>query len=66
MKKSLLLLCSIYCITLSLKAQNKLYPNEFPLSDVTLLDSPFKHARDLNIQVLLKYDVDRMLAPYRK
>ena len=48
------------------QAQDKLYPNEFPLSDVKLLDGPFKHARDLNIQVLLKYDVDRLLAPYRK
>lgn len=47
-------------------AQDRLYPNEFPLSDVTLLDGPFKHARDLNIEVILKYDVDRMLAPYRK
>jgi uncharacterized protein len=46
--------------------QNKLYPNEFPLRDVTLLEGPFKHARDLNIQVLLKYDTDRLLAPYRK
>jgi uncharacterized protein len=46
--------------------QDKLYPNEFPLSDVTLLDGPFKHARDLNIQTLLKYDVNRLLAPYRK
>ncbi|HET6556073.1 MAG TPA: beta-L-arabinofuranosidase domain-containing protein, partial [Prolixibacteraceae bacterium] len=46
--------------------QNKLYKNEFPISDVTLLDGPFKHARDLNIEVLLQYDVDRLLAPYRK
>lgn len=51
---------------LTLLAQDKLYPNEFPLSDVSLLDGPFKHARDLNIEVLLKYDVDRLLAPYRK
>ena len=29
-------------------------------------NGPFKHTRDLNIQVLLKYDVDRLLAPYRK
>lgn len=48
------------------KAQDKLYKNEFPISDVKLLDGPFKHARDLNIEVLLKYDVDRLLAPYRK
>jgi DUF1680 family protein len=49
-----------------INAQSKFYPNEFSLGDVTLLDSPFKHARDLNIQTLLKYDVDRLLAPYRK
>ncbi len=47
-------------------AQDKLYANEFPLSDVKLLDGPFKHARELNIEVLLKYNVDRLLAPYRK
>ena len=52
--------------SINLNAQNRLYPNEFPLGDVTLLDGPFKHARDLNIEVLLKYDVDRLLAPYRK
>ena len=47
-------------------AQNQLYSNEFPLGDVTLLDGPLKHARDLNIETLLKYDCDRLLAPYRK
>ncbi|RKR81785.1 hypothetical protein BDD43_1941 [Mucilaginibacter gracilis] len=47
-------------------AQDKLYRNEFPLSDVTLLDGPFKKARDLNIKSLLAYDVDRLLAPYLK
>ncbi|HLP05126.1 MAG TPA: beta-L-arabinofuranosidase domain-containing protein [Paludibacter sp.] len=46
--------------------QDKLYPDEFPLGDVTLLEGSFKHARDLNIQTLLKYDVNRLLAPYRK
>lgn len=45
-------------------AQERLYENAFPLEDVTLLDGPFKHARDLNIQGLLRYDVDRLLAPY--
>lgn len=47
-------------------AQDKLYADEFPLGDVTLLDGPLKHARDLNIETLLKYDVDRLLAPYLK
>jgi hypothetical protein len=47
-------------------AQDKLYHNEFPLGDVTLTDGPLKKARDLNIQTLLKYDCDRLLAPYYK
>ena len=47
-------------------AQTALYPDAFPLGDVTLLDGPLKHARDLNVNVLLQYDVDRILAPYRK
>ena len=45
-------------------AQDSLYSNTFPLGDVTLLDGPFKHACDLNIQTLLQYDVDRLLATY--
>lgn len=49
-----------------LSAQDKFYSNEFALKDVQLLAGPFKQARDLNIQTLLKYDVDRLLAPYRK
>jgi Uncharacterized protein conserved in bacteria len=46
--------------------QTGLYPNAFPLTDVKLLDGPFKHAQDLNVSTLLQYDVDRLLAPYRK
>ena len=59
-----ILLCVLISCNLT-QAQDKLYENEFPLSDVKLLDGPFKHARDLNIEVLLKYNVDRLLAPYR-
>lgn len=47
-------------------AQDSLYPNTFPLCDVTLLDGPYKNARDLNIHTLLQYDVNRFLAPYLK
>ncbi|MBN2172858.1 MAG: glycoside hydrolase family 127 protein [Bacteroidales bacterium] len=57
--------CFLGC-TFKTKAQDKLYPNEFPLQDVRLLDGPFSHARDLNIEVLLKYNVDKLLAPYSK
>jgi len=69
----------LFAVTLAtgtLHAQDKLYQDEFPLSDVTLLDNrvgpdilwqgPLKHARDLNIKTLLQYDCDRLLAPYRK
>ena len=47
-------------------AQDKLYADEFPIGDVTLLDGPLKKACDLNVQTLLKYDCDRLLAPYFK
>jgi len=47
-------------------AQDRLYADEFPLGDVTLLDGPLKKARDLNIKTLLQYDVDRLLAPFLK
>ena len=60
---------AVLCVVLSfnrIHAQDKLYKNTFPSGDVKLLNGPFKHARDLNILVLLKYDVDRLLAPYRK
>ena len=38
----------------SRQAQEKLYKNQFPVSDVTLLEGPFRDARDLNIRVLLQ------------
>lgn len=47
-------------------SQDKLYSDMFPLGDVKLLEGPFKHAQELNIRVLLQYDVDRLLAPFLK
>jgi len=64
MIKFLFLLCIVSCLDAT--AQERLYPNEFPLSDVVLLAGPFKQAADLNIKTLLQYKVDRLLAPYRK
>ncbi len=58
-----LLLSLVYSISF---AQSKLYDNTFSLSDVKLLDGPFKRACDLNINVLLQYDTDRLLAPLIK
>ncbi|UEG52267.1 glycoside hydrolase family 127 protein [Mucilaginibacter daejeonensis] len=57
---------ALLAVTVSVAcAQERLYSNEFPLKDVTLLDGDFKHARDLNVRTLLKYDADRLLAGYR-
>ena len=64
--KSIFLSLLFGAVAMTATAQNSLYANEFPLGDVTLLDGPLKHARDLNIKTLLKYDCDRLLAPYRK
>ena len=66
MKKKTLTLLLALSATLGGQAQDKLYANEFPLSDVTLLDGVLKHAADLNAHHLLRYDVDRLLAPFRK
>ena len=60
----LILMLSLCC--LQSKAQDRLYENTFSLSDVELLDGPFRHALDLNTQVLLEYDMDRLLAPFLK
>ena len=65
MKRFLTFVCMAAAVVAG-NAQDKLYADEFPLGDVTLLDGPLKKARDLNIQTLLKYDCDRLLAPYRK
>ena len=63
--KKMLLAVVILLAAPFLNAQDRLYDNEFPLGDIKLLDGPFKHARDLNLEVLLQYDVDRLLAPFR-
>ncbi len=67
MKKTLFFcLLALAACCLDAQAQDRLYADEFPLGDVTLLDGPLKHARELNIATLMQYDCDRMLAPYRK
>ena len=64
--KKITILTTLLALATMACAQDKLYADEFPLGDVTLLDGPLKKARDLNIETLLKYDCDRLLAPYRK
>lgn len=38
----------------------------YELSEVRLLESPFKHAEQLDIEYLLTLDADRLLAPYQR
>ena len=64
MKKYLCFLLLINYACLCLNAQDKFYSNSFPLQSITLTDGPFKRACDLNINYLLQYDVDRLLAPF--
>lgn len=47
-------------------AQDKLYEGTFPLDNVKITDGVLKHAYDINAHTLLRYDVDRLLAPFRK
>ncbi|MBQ5807544.1 MAG: glycoside hydrolase family 127 protein, partial [Tidjanibacter sp.] len=60
-----LLLCTLFA-TLTVAAQSNTHPKPLPLEQVTLLDSPFKRAEQLDIRYLLTLDADRLLAPYRK
>lgn len=66
LKKIIIFTLSAFALFDDAVAQEKLYNHSFSLKDVKLLESPFKHARDLNVEVLLSYDVDRLLAPYLK
>ena len=54
MKRKIEILVFFLLFGMAMQAQNKLYKNEFPISDVKLLDGLFKHARDLNIEVCIR------------
>lgn len=47
-------------------AQIPVKVESFPISNVRLTASPFKHAEELDIQYLLGINPDRLLAPYLK
>ena len=64
MKKISLLFVIVIISVVTATAQSELYPKHFDLEQVTLLEGPMKQAMDLNINTLLKYDVDRLLTPY--
>jgi len=58
----LILVASIFKI----QGQDKIYLNSFNLLDVRPLGFPFKQALYLNVETLLKYNIDRLFAPYLK
>ncbi|MCX6915173.1 MAG: glycoside hydrolase family 127 protein, partial [Verrucomicrobia bacterium] len=51
--------------TIETRDKIALQAQPFPLSDVRLLDGPFKHAQELDQKYLLSLDVDRLLYPFR-
>ena len=67
--KKLLLSLALSSIAITGCTGKKEVPAEmasFPLDQVRLLESPFKHAQDKNIEYILAMDPDRLLAPYLK
>jgi DUF1680 family protein len=64
MKRLFGLLVLMVCIHFGAQAQSKLYPHLFDLSEVTLGEGMFKNALLLNNEVLMQYDMDRLLTPY--
>ena len=63
MKRTLLIM-AMAASALAANAQSQLYPQHFDLAEVTLLDSPLKTAMEINDKLLLKYDADRLMAPF--
>ena len=45
-------------------AQSEIYPQHFDLGEVTLLDGPMKTMMEVNDELLLKYDADRLMTPF--
>ncbi|MDR1504485.1 MAG: glycoside hydrolase family 127 protein, partial [Prevotella sp.] len=64
MKKTVLNLLIAFLCTTYTTAQTTTKIECFDLKDVRLLDSPFKHAEDLDKQYLLELKADRLLSPF--
>ena len=61
-------ICTIALLSVSAGtfAQIPVQMESFSVNDVTLTESAFKHAEDMDIRYLLGIDPDRLLAPYLK
>jgi len=62
--KKILLLFSLTVLVGGINAQIASKVQYFKLQDVELLDSPFKHACNLDKKYLLELEADRLLAPF--
>ncbi|NDV68549.1 glycoside hydrolase family 127 protein [Dysgonomonas sp. 25] len=62
--KRILIATALLTLSLLICAQPTTQVEYFDLQDVRLLDSPFKHAQDLNKKYLLELNPDRLLAPF--
>lgn len=62
--KKLTIVTLLSISALGVQAQSLLYPKHFDLQEVTLTDGPMKTAMDKNIELLMKYDGDRLLTPF--
>ncbi|WP_157278870.1 glycoside hydrolase family 127 protein [Olivibacter sitiensis] len=60
------ILLAIVLIAACKKQKDVRLVHAFPLSDIKLLDGPFKHATDLGKETLLNYEPDRLLSKFRK
>jgi DUF1680 family protein len=60
-----LAICGAFLLVASTACRQEEKPFEyFPLSQVELLDSPFKHAQQLDLEYILSLDADRLAAPF--
>ena len=59
------LAASVCDFTIETRDKIALRAQPFPLSSVRLLDGPFKHAQELDLQYLLSLDLDRLLHTFR-
>jgi DUF1680 family protein len=66
---SAITLATLLCLAVIVTARRLPPPaadvTTFPLSRVRILDGPFKHAQDLNINYVRALEPNRLLAPYR-
>lgn len=63
MKKQVLFILALLYLSFAM-AQTQREVEYFKLQDIRLLESPFKHAQELDKEYLLALDADRLLAPF--